>query len=191
MIPLKITCRNFSVTDSIRTEVEAFVSKLDRFYDRIMHCEVSISAPHRHQRKGRLYHVAIRLLMPGPDLMISRKVEDDPSHEKLHTALNHAFHAMERRLEDRVRTMRGYVKGREAPTVGRVLRVFPDRGFGFLEGDDGQEIYFHEHSVLNRKFSELQEGNTVRYRLEKGEKGPQASSLQLLSKTESGSGLVA
>jgi cold shock CspA family protein len=33
-------------------------------------------------------------------------------------------------------------------SAGRVVRIRDDRGFGFIQGDDGQEYFFHVSSVV-------------------------------------------
>ena len=75
---------------------------------------------------------------------------------------------------------RGDVKHHEEPTHARISALFPDKGYGFLTTQDGREIYFHEHSVLNRKFKQLEIGMEVRFAEEMGEKGPQASSVTVV-----------
>lgn len=61
-------------------------------------------------------------------------------------------------------------------------KILPQEGYGFLTADDGREIYFHKNSVLGRAFPRLKVGTTVRYVEEAGEKGPQASTLRIVSK---------
>jgi cold shock CspA family protein len=56
---------------------------------------------------------------------------------------------------------------------GRVHRLFID--YGFIKTVDGTEIYFHRNSVANKGFRRLKVGSRVRYTVEEGEKGPQAS----------------
>jgi cold shock CspA family protein len=53
----------------------------------------------------------------------------------------------------------------------------PEWGYGFLETPDGRELYFHEHSVLDGGFPELEVGSEVRFIEEPGEKGPQATTV--------------
>lgn len=62
---------------------------------------------------------------------------------------------------------------------GRVVELFPESGYGFVLTPEGAEVYFHRHSVLHDSFDELEVGSEVRFRLEQGEDGPQATSLQL------------
>ena len=64
------------------------------------------------------------------------------------------------------------------PLHGRVKAVFYQDGYGFLESEDGRDIYFHQNSLLDSKFEELKTGSEVTYSEEMGEKGPQASSLK-------------
>jgi cold shock CspA family protein len=45
---------------------------------------------------------------------------------------------------------------------------------GFLESDDGREIYFHRQSVLGDAFDKFSLGTKVFFAEEEGEKGPQA-----------------
>jgi cold shock CspA family protein len=66
--------------------------------------------------------------------------------------------------------------------VGIVSKVFPDRGYGFLRKEDGEVIYFHRNSVLNDEFDEAAVGTAARFVAEMGEKGLQATTVQLIGK---------
>ncbi|MGE5721197.1 MAG: cold-shock protein, partial [Sphingomonadales bacterium] len=57
-------------------------------------------------------------------------------------------------------------------------RIDTSGEFGFLETDDGSEIYFHRNSVLNHGFAHLKPGSKVRYVEELGNEGPQASTVE-------------
>jgi cold shock CspA family protein len=61
----------------------------------------------------------------------------------------------------------------------------PDEGYGFLATEDGREFYFNKQSVLNRGFARLQVGTGVTFVEEQGEKGPQASTVRIISKARS------
>ena len=63
-------------------------------------------------------------------------------------------------------------------------KILPQEGYGFLASDDGREIYFHRNSVLGRAFPRLKIGTTVRFVEEPGEKGPQATTVRIISKQE-------
>jgi cold shock CspA family protein len=95
--------------------------------------------------------------------------------DDLHVAIRSSFDAAERQLEDYVRLRRGDVKTHEEPLRGRVARVFPDEGYGFIETAEGREVYFHERAVRQGRFAELRPGDTVTFGEELGEEGPQAN----------------
>ena len=61
---------------------------------------------------------------------------------------------------------------------GRIKKLFSDRGFGFIEGDQG-ELFFHHSEVNDITFEELSEGQTVAYEVGQGPKGPCATSVRV------------
>jgi ribosomal subunit interface protein len=79
------------------------VAKLERFHDRITGCRVVVEAHHRHQRKGRIYHVRVDLTVPGHEIVAGREQDQDHSHEDIKVAVGDAFDAARRQLEDHVR----------------------------------------------------------------------------------------
>jgi len=63
-----------------------------------------------------------------------------------------------------------------------VVRVFRDKGYGFIKTVEGEEYYFHKNSVLHDDFERLKIGTEVRFAEELGREGPQASSVQIVNK---------
>ncbi|MGC0394734.1 cold-shock protein [Bradyrhizobium sp. USDA 241] len=61
------------------------------------------------------------------------------------------------------------------------MRIDPSGEFGFLEGADGQEVYFNRNSVVEGRAS-IAVGSRVSFVEERGEKGPQASTVRVLNK---------
>ena len=62
--------------------------------------------------------------------------------------------------------------------TGKIKKIVPEKGFGFLAGEKGKDIFFHHSSVADRGFDQLSEGQAVEYSLdEQGSagKGPRAS----------------
>jgi cold shock CspA family protein len=178
--------------------IQQEASKLSEFYDRIIHCRVVVEVPHRHQRWGSRFHVRIDLTVPGGELVVKREpslhssiqhtldarmekhLEVRVPHSELRQAIDDAFRAMGRRLQDYARRQRGDVKTHEPAPRGRVSKLLPAEGYGFLETPGGREIYFHRNSVLNDGFPLLKLGTTVTFVEEEGAKGPQASTVKLL-----------
>jgi CspA family cold shock protein len=64
---------------------------------------------------------------------------------------------------------------------GRV-KWFDDRkGYGFIEWNDGEDVFVHYSSIRGQGFRTLAEGEGVRFRVEEGEKGLQAQDVIRLS----------
>ncbi|MFG2022267.1 cold-shock protein [Streptomyces sp. NPDC048825] len=55
------------------------------------------------------------------------------------------------------------------------LRFNVDKGFGFIQPDDGgPDVFIHYSAIQGAGFKELQEGDKVEYEVTQGAKGPQA-----------------
>jgi len=141
---------------------------------------VAIENPHPRHRKGNLYEVRIEVRVPGSELAVNNKPGDVHAHESVLIAVRDAFNAMERQLKRFKRQLRGEPRGREAPLQGKVTEIHPGENYGQIATTDGRLVYFHENSVLNRAFTELEEGDPVELVVQEDEsaKGPQASTVR-------------
>ena len=63
---------------------------------------------------------------------------------------------------------------------GSIKKLVSDRGFGFIEGENG-ELFFHHSEVQGVAFEELREGQTVEFEVGQGPKGPRATSVKLVT----------
>ena len=50
----------------------------------------------------------------------------------------------------------------------------PKKGYGFIIGDEGQDVFVHYTSIVGKGFRALKDGETVDYELVSGDKGFQA-----------------
>ena len=181
---LQISFRNMDRSEAVEARVREKAEKLEKYYGRLTSCRVMIEAPERRHHKGMLFHVRIELGVPGKKLVVSRHPKDKHAHEDVYVAIRDAFDAARRRLEDYVRKTGGKIKTHEVPLHGKVLRLFPFEGYGFIAASDGREIYFHKNSVLSGVFDRLEVGNEVRLVVAEREsaEGPQASTVDPLGK---------
>ncbi len=165
-------------SEAVARRVREKAERLERFYDRIIGCTVTLEAPSRHHRQsGPQYRVRIELSVPGGRLVVGRDPVKTRTHADLYAAVNAAFREARRRLQDHTRRIEGRVKAHVPSSRAEVARLFPEEGYGFLRTQDGREIYFHERSVLRGAFARLRIGSTVRFAEELGEEGPQASTV--------------
>ena len=175
--PLQIVFHELERSEAIESAVRRHAEDLEHFFDRVTSCRVVVEAPHRRHHRGRVYNVRIELGVPRKTIVVDRPHHLDHAHEDVYVAITDAFHAARRQLEDHVRKMRGDVKQHEGLPHGKVVRLFPEEGHGFIETPDGQQIYFHENSVLEGAFQSMQVGMEVRFSPGNGEEGPTAASV--------------
>ncbi len=64
---------------------------------------------------------------------------------------------------------------------GTIKKIVKDKGFGFINPDDGtDEVFFHRSRLAPKVFFEdLREGSEVQFEVRPGEKGRQAFNLRL------------
>jgi CspA family cold shock protein len=64
---------------------------------------------------------------------------------------------------------------------GRIKKIVPDRGFGFVRADDGLEVFFHRTELGPVDFDTLEEGQPVTFEVFDSPKGPRARNLKQAS----------
>jgi cold shock protein len=57
---------------------------------------------------------------------------------------------------------------------GIIRRLLEHRGFGFIQDEDGRNVFFHRSEVLHVPFQTLQEGQAVEFTIEETLQGPKA-----------------
>jgi len=185
-IPIDVTFRNTVVLPDITELVRHEAEKLERFGRRLTSCRVAVEQPQRHQRYGNRYRVRLYIGagLPKP-IVVTREPGDSDMHEDLRTVVLGAFRAARRQLQSGAQRVRGDGKTPHEPRalVARLIPgASPEDAYGFIRTLDGREIYFHRNSVLHDDFDRLTVGTEVRFEEEEGDKGPQASTVQVVSK---------
>ena len=62
---------------------------------------------------------------------------------------------------------------------GKVKKLVSEKGFGFIEGDRGDDLFFHHTAVQGATLEELREGQLVEYEVGQGPKGPRAETVKV------------
>ena len=58
--------------------------------------------------------------------------------------------------------------------TGKVKWFNAAKGYGFITGDDGKEVFVHFSAIQADGYKTLDEGQAVEYQVNDGDKGPQA-----------------
>ena len=180
---VKIDFQGMDANPKIRAAIAKHVAQFEERFGRLTAGRVVLKAPGGHHRTGGLYEINVRLALPeGREVNIGHTPQNDERYSDIDFALNDAFKRARRQLQDQVRKMQGQVKQHDGPPIGTVSELDPLGEFGLIETGDGREIYFHRNSVLNGEFAKLNVGSRVTFAEEVGDKGPQASTVKLMSK---------
>lgn len=181
-VPLEIAFKDIANTTEIEDLIRSQAAKLEHICNYITSCRVIVEKRQKHQRVGNPYRVRVDLTVPpGHELVVRREPSQGDMHDPLEVVVRRAFDSASRQLRKLMELQQGEVKAHpEQQATAIVHSLFPERGYGFIRTVDSQEdIYFHRNSVLHDQFDELRIGMGVRYAAELGEKGLQATSVQV------------
>jgi CspA family cold shock protein len=64
--------------------------------------------------------------------------------------------------------------------TGTVKWFNSEKGYGFIEREEGTDVFVHYSALSMEGFRTLEEGNKVEFDVIQGEKGPQASNVTLV-----------
>ena len=74
------------------------------------------------------------------------------------------------------------IKTHDGPIYARVVQLYAEQNYGFIEAPGRLNVYFHRVVVEDDAFDDLEVGSEVMYALadDEGPMGPQASRVRLL-----------
>lgn len=61
---------------------------------------------------------------------------------------------------------------------GTITRIVADKGFGFVQAEDGTEYFFHQSACTDVPFDQLREGQKLMFDKGQGPKGPRAENIR-------------
>ena len=65
--------------------------------------------------------------------------------------------------------------------TGTVKWFNESKGFGFIEREEGNDVFVHFRAIVGDGFKTLREGQQVSFDVTQGQKGPQAENVELVS----------
>ena len=65
-------------------------------------------------------------------------------------------------------------------TTGTVKWFNADKGFGFIEQEDGTDVFVHFSNIVGSGFKSIDEGQKVKFNVTQGQKGLQAEEVTLI-----------
>lgn len=67
------------------------------------------------------------------------------------------------------------------PRLGKVKWFSNSKGYGFIEQEQGEDVFVHFSAIEGDSFKSLAEGETVEFEVIQGQKGPQAAKVVKVS----------
>ena len=64
--------------------------------------------------------------------------------------------------------------------TGTVKWFNADKGYGFIEQENGPDVFVHFRSIVGEGFKSLNEGQRVEFDVTQGQKGPQAENVEVV-----------
>ncbi len=176
MLPLDIHVegQKVEILPEWRAKIDEELGRLQKHYSGpILHARVTVIGTQHHHLGTFEVHLVVNVA--GDVITIIRQ------GEVVHPLLVEAFDALDRRLAEHSRLIQQQVKAHEEfARVGRIIRLFPAQEYGFIETEDGLEVYFHANALKKGSFAGLNLGAAVKFGQEQGEQGPQATWVQPL-----------
>ena len=113
-LPVEVTYRGVAKSDEIETLVRDKATRLDKFCDHIIRCDVIVEQVNHSQQSGSPFHVRIDVTVPpGHELVVDEKTGKHDMHEPLSKVINDSFKHMERQLKELTERQHQKVKTHE------------------------------------------------------------------------------
>jgi len=179
-MPVQIQFINMDSSEAVQQAIEKFAGKLEQNYPDILSCRVIVEAPSTKKTKGGLFHTRVEVKLPGREIVVNRNPDLHHSYTDAYVSIRDAFKSAQRQLDSMAQKKKGRVKYHEEPTsAGRIASLYPETDCGWIESNDGREIYFHRNSLLSESFDSLAIGMEVHYIEHEDSEEPRASSVRL------------
>ena len=149
--------------------------------------EIEAGSPVTHRNTG-LRYVVIEL--GDEEVLLSPESSEMQDLVVVVKLFREEFVSSDRYSAGRGRPRRGG-RGRRAATQrtapsgpkvkGKIKKLVRERGFGFVRGDDGREVFFHRSGLGPADYDALSEGDVVEYVVQEGPRGARAENVRAIS----------
>lgn len=67
--------------------------------------------------------------------------------------------------------------------IGRVKWFNDAKGFGFIEQEEGEDVFVHYSGIAGEGYRSLTEGAEVEYEVRESDKGPRAENVRVITES--------
>jgi ribosome-associated translation inhibitor RaiA len=180
-VPLDIVFHNMDRSEAMEAQVRDRVARLERHTDNIIACRVVLEAPQK-QVHHSLIQIVLKVCLPNKEIVVKRERRRQGSKGDRQQVIGAAFDVAERQLEEHLKILRHDVKTHDGPSYARIVKLYPDQDYGFIETPLHLNVYFRGEVVDGESFDTLAIGDEVLYTMasDEGPMGPQASRVRLV-----------
>lgn len=176
----EISYRNIEPSRHLRERIDKEIRQLKKIDPDLTSCTVLVEGPSGRKHAGGLASVRIHLTAPGrKGIAVTHVADDNQAHEDVLVSVRDAFKAAQRQIKKLKPDHRTEGAGNDTRVAGKIARFLAEEGAGFIVAEDGRECYFQARSVTDARFKTLKVGDDVTFRVEPGDKGPQAVAVHL------------
>ncbi len=182
-LPLQLSFKDIEKDPMVEGQIHDRIESLEKFCDHINSCRVVVERPQRHQSSGNPFRVRVDITIAGGhEVVAKQEAGKGDMHDPLQVVVKKVFDSAEKQVKKVTDKQHGHVKLHpQQQAMATVSKKFDEDGYGFLRTvDTGDEIYFHKNSVVNGDFDRVKVGTGVRFVFEQGDKGPQASTVEVM-----------
>lgn len=184
----EVTFKNISVSPTLEARIRERINRLERFHHGIIGCRVVVEEPHRSAGSAKNpLALTLEVEIPGHLLASSGEEQIRAAKDDTGNLVTRVFEAMESQLDTAAAKEKRQVKAHSGDhEIGRITRLFPGQGYGFVQVGEGPELYFTENVLHNLRMDELEEGAqvVVSRAHEDGPMGPLANAVRRLGDSD-------
>jgi hypothetical protein len=185
----KVTFVGFDPSPLLRHLLMRRIAALERFDTQILSCTVVVEPLGDGLQEGNPVRVHVIVILPGPDISVSRDSGLGPVQRDLRLAVSQAFDAMEAELRRHHGDATPIIPTHQPHFLhGRIVEMDPDRLTGLVHGQDGRDYPFGPTGLGPGIGGIARIGSRVRFRLQEGTAPPFAIRISPLERPTGGRG---